>query len=52
LNCKIRAKDILNGKLKESTTISISKDPSDAISEDSTDPDSDNEFTTEPLKLF
>jgi hypothetical protein len=52
LNCKIHAKDILKGKLKESTNIVISEDSSDAIFEDSLDSDSDDEFNTEPLKLF
>jgi hypothetical protein len=52
LNCKIRARDLLKGTLKESTNIAISEDPPGAFYEVSPDSASDDEFNTEPLKLF
>lgn len=52
LNCKIRAKDIFKGKLKELANLAISKDISDAIFEDSVNPNSDRQFTSQSLKLF
>ena len=49
LNCKIRAKDILKGRLKESSYVAFLEDSPDAIFEESS---SDNEPSEPSLKLF
>jgi len=52
LNCKIHAKDLLKGKLKESTNLANTENISDSMSENSAELGSEEEYTPKPLKLF
>lgn len=51
-NCKSRARNLLNGKLKESANIATIEDLHETNLQDFLDCDNDNEFDTEPLMLF